>query len=252
MIYDENHISIEDDTDVAFTEDVLERYEAYGWHTQRVDWTRTGEYVEDVQELLRRAARREGRNRQAVHHLAAHHHRLPGAEEAEHRQDPRLGPGRRGSRGLKKVLGFDPEQCLPGRRGRPGPHPRGAGPRRRGPQRMAGSVRGVAVGQPRGRRPARARRGPEAPRRTRRRPAGLRSRQGRLHPRRVRQGPERASARSCPSCGAAPPTSPSPTTPPSKARPRSSRPPAQPRPGRATRTAGSCTSASANTPPRRS
>src|SRR6478752_7761601 len=51
VIYDENHISIEDDTDVAFTEDVLARYEAYGWHTQRVDWTRTGEYVEDVQEL---------------------------------------------------------------------------------------------------------------------------------------------------------------------------------------------------------
>jgi transketolase len=51
VIYDENHISIEDDTDVAFTEDVLKRYEAYGWHTQRVDWTRTGEYKEDVQEL---------------------------------------------------------------------------------------------------------------------------------------------------------------------------------------------------------
>ncbi|GAA3279317.1 transketolase [Paenarthrobacter aurescens] len=51
VIYDENHISIEDDTDVAFTEDVLKRYEAYGWHTQRVDWTKTGDYVEDVQEL---------------------------------------------------------------------------------------------------------------------------------------------------------------------------------------------------------
>ena len=51
VIYDENHISIEDDTDIAFTEDVLKRYEAYGWHTQRVDWTKTGEYVEDVAEL---------------------------------------------------------------------------------------------------------------------------------------------------------------------------------------------------------
>ncbi|MFJ4029407.1 transketolase [Paenarthrobacter sp. NPDC089989] len=51
VVYDENHISIEDDTDIAFTEDVLKRYESYGWHTQRVDWTRTGEYVEDVQEL---------------------------------------------------------------------------------------------------------------------------------------------------------------------------------------------------------
>ena len=51
VVYDENHISIEDDTDIAFTEDVLQRYESYGWHTQRVDWTETGEYVEDVQEL---------------------------------------------------------------------------------------------------------------------------------------------------------------------------------------------------------
>jgi transketolase len=51
VLYDENHISIEDDTDISFTEDVLARYEAYGWHTRRVDWTRTGEYVEDIEEL---------------------------------------------------------------------------------------------------------------------------------------------------------------------------------------------------------
>ncbi|GAA1117159.1 transketolase [Arthrobacter flavus] len=51
VLYDENHISIEDDTDIAFTEDVLGRYEAYGWHVQRVDWTKTGDYVEDVEEL---------------------------------------------------------------------------------------------------------------------------------------------------------------------------------------------------------
>ncbi len=37
LIYDDNHISIEDDTNVAFSEDVCKRYEAYGWHTQRVD-----------------------------------------------------------------------------------------------------------------------------------------------------------------------------------------------------------------------
>ncbi|GAA5228613.1 transketolase [Paeniglutamicibacter antarcticus] len=51
VVYDENHISIEDDTDVAFTENVLGRYDAYGWHTQRVDWTKTGNYVEDLAEL---------------------------------------------------------------------------------------------------------------------------------------------------------------------------------------------------------
>ena len=51
VIYDSNHISIEDDTNIAYSEDVLKRYEAYGWHVQRVDWTKTGEYVEDVAEL---------------------------------------------------------------------------------------------------------------------------------------------------------------------------------------------------------
>jgi len=53
VIYDANQISIEDDTDIAFTEDVAARYEAYHWHVQTVDWKKTGEYVEDVAELHR-------------------------------------------------------------------------------------------------------------------------------------------------------------------------------------------------------
>jgi transketolase len=52
VFYDSNHISIEDDTDIAFSEDVAARYAAYGWHVQTVDWTRTGGYVEDVDTLL--------------------------------------------------------------------------------------------------------------------------------------------------------------------------------------------------------
>jgi len=36
-LYDDNHISIDGSTDLAFTEDVLERFSAYGWHTVRVD-----------------------------------------------------------------------------------------------------------------------------------------------------------------------------------------------------------------------
>ncbi|MEO8907482.1 MAG: transketolase [Microbacteriaceae bacterium] len=52
VIYDSNQISIEDDTNVAFTEDVKARYEAYHWHVQTVDWKKTGQYVEDVHELF--------------------------------------------------------------------------------------------------------------------------------------------------------------------------------------------------------
>ncbi|NBT86474.1 MAG: transketolase, partial [Alphaproteobacteria bacterium] len=51
VIYDSNQISIEDDTNIAFTEDLTARYEAYGWHTQTVDWKKTGNYHEDIAEL---------------------------------------------------------------------------------------------------------------------------------------------------------------------------------------------------------
>jgi transketolase len=50
-IYDSNQISIEDDTNIAFTEDVAKRYEAYGWHVQIVDWKKTGQYIEDIAAL---------------------------------------------------------------------------------------------------------------------------------------------------------------------------------------------------------
>ena len=38
LIYDQNFISIEDDTDISFSEDVAKRYEAYGWNTETIDW----------------------------------------------------------------------------------------------------------------------------------------------------------------------------------------------------------------------
>ncbi len=62
VVWDDNHISIEDDTLVAFTEDVCARYEAYDWHVQRVDWmSPDGSYDEDVKALDKalRAAKAE-------------------------------------------------------------------------------------------------------------------------------------------------------------------------------------------------
>ena len=52
VFYDQNHISIEDDTHVSFSEDVAARYAAYGWHVQHVDWRTPHGYVEDVDALL--------------------------------------------------------------------------------------------------------------------------------------------------------------------------------------------------------
>ncbi|MFG2012986.1 transketolase [Micromonospora sp. NPDC048868] len=57
VIYDDNEISIEDDTRIAKSEDVAARYEAYGWHVQTVDWRAgdadQGDYHEDVEALYR-------------------------------------------------------------------------------------------------------------------------------------------------------------------------------------------------------
>ncbi|EPD57892.1 MULTISPECIES: transketolase [unclassified Streptomyces] len=36
LLWDDNHISIEGDTETAVSEDTVKRYEAYGWHVQRV------------------------------------------------------------------------------------------------------------------------------------------------------------------------------------------------------------------------
>jgi transketolase len=52
LLWDDNHISIEDDTRIAFTEDTVARYAAYGWHVQRVDWLADdGSYDENVEAL---------------------------------------------------------------------------------------------------------------------------------------------------------------------------------------------------------
>ncbi|HEY0870254.1 MAG TPA: transketolase [Acidothermaceae bacterium] len=52
LLWDDNHISIEDDTNIAFTEDTVARYAAYGWHVQRVNWLDdNGSYHENVAAL---------------------------------------------------------------------------------------------------------------------------------------------------------------------------------------------------------
>ncbi len=52
LFFDDNQISIEDNTVIALSEDVLARYEAYGWHTQHVAWRQSGkDYKEDLDAL---------------------------------------------------------------------------------------------------------------------------------------------------------------------------------------------------------
>jgi len=51
-IYDDNHISIDGSTDLAFTEDRAKRFEAYGWHVQKVD---DGNDVEAIDKAIKAA-----------------------------------------------------------------------------------------------------------------------------------------------------------------------------------------------------
>ncbi len=51
VVYDDNRISIEDNTNIAKSEDVAARYEAYGWHVQRLSWRTDDGYKEDVPAL---------------------------------------------------------------------------------------------------------------------------------------------------------------------------------------------------------
>src|SRR5262245_56662805 len=51
-LYDDNHISLDGPTSLAFTEDVLKRFDAYGWHTQRV---RDGNDLLSIEQAIRAA-----------------------------------------------------------------------------------------------------------------------------------------------------------------------------------------------------
>ena len=55
--YDDNHISIEGDTELSFTEDVGKRYEAYGWHVQNLARTSTLDRIEQRRSTSAKARR---------------------------------------------------------------------------------------------------------------------------------------------------------------------------------------------------
>lgn len=52
VLYDANQISIEDDVNIAFSEDVVSRYASYGWHVQTVDFGPAESYTEDADTLM--------------------------------------------------------------------------------------------------------------------------------------------------------------------------------------------------------
>ncbi|MDA4894483.1 transketolase [Streptomyces sp. MS2A] len=111
-IYDSNQISIEDDTNVAFTEDVAARYAAYGWHVQVVDWKKSGEYVEDVAELHAAitAAQGETDRPSLIILKTIIGWPSPGKQNTGKIHGSALGADELAA--TKKVLGFDPEKTF--------------------------------------------------------------------------------------------------------------------------------------------
>ncbi|USR80237.1 transketolase [Arcanobacterium pinnipediorum] len=111
VIFDDNQISIEDDTVIALSEDILARYEAYGWHTQHVAWRNpdSGDYVEDVAALYNAiAAAQKVTDRPSIIKLStiiawpSPTKQNTGASHGAALGDDEV-------RGLKLALGLDPE-----------------------------------------------------------------------------------------------------------------------------------------------
>jgi transketolase len=111
-IYDSNQISIEDDTNVAFTEDVAKRYESYGWQVQVVDWKKTGQYVEDAAELFAalEAAKGETSKPSLIILRTIIGWPSPGKQNTGKIHGSALGADE--LKATKEVLGFDPEQTF--------------------------------------------------------------------------------------------------------------------------------------------
>ncbi|WP_264786217.1 transketolase [Aquiluna sp. KACHI24] len=111
VIYDANQISIEDDTNISFTEDVAARYRAYGWQTLEVDW-RKGGYKEDVSALY--DAIREAQletDKPTLITLRT----IIGWPSPEKQNTGKIHGSKLGAEelaGLKVALGFDPEKSF--------------------------------------------------------------------------------------------------------------------------------------------
>ena len=108
-IYDDNDITIEGSTDLAFTEDVTARFTAYGWQVIEVDWRGDGEYHEDLAALHEAlaAARAETSRPSLIRLRTIIAWPAPTMQGKASTHGAKLGTAE--VAGLKRVLGLDPE-----------------------------------------------------------------------------------------------------------------------------------------------
>ncbi len=112
VIYDANQISIEDDTDISFTEDVAARYRAYGWQTLEVDWRKNGNYHEDVAALYEAIEQAKANTDQPTLITLR---TIIGWPSPSKQNTGKIHGSKLGGEelaGLKQALGFDPEQSF--------------------------------------------------------------------------------------------------------------------------------------------
>jgi len=113
LVYDQNHISIEDDTSIALSEDTAARYAAYGWHVQRVDWrSEDGSYEESVAALARAfdAAEAETERPSFIVLRTVIAWPAPNAQNTGKSHGSALGADEVAA--TKKLLGFDPSKTF--------------------------------------------------------------------------------------------------------------------------------------------
>ncbi|MBX7555073.1 transketolase [Streptomyces sp. NPDC004232] len=110
FVYDDNHISIEGDTATAFSEDVLKRYEAYGWHTQRIEPTAEGDVDPEALYRALRAAQAETARPSIIAMRTIIAWPAPNARNTEASHGSALGADEIAA--TKRLLGFDPEQTF--------------------------------------------------------------------------------------------------------------------------------------------
>ena len=113
VLYDDNSISIEDDTNIAKSEDVAARYEAYGWHVQRLSWRQAEGYHEDVQSLYDaiQTARQNTTQPSFISLRTIIAWPAPDAQNTGAAHGAAL--GEKEVAATKKVLGFDPAVSFP-------------------------------------------------------------------------------------------------------------------------------------------
>lgn len=108
VLWDDNHISIEGDTETAISEDTLKRYEAYGWHVQRVPQQENGDLDPKALHKALRAAQAETGRPSFIAARSIIAWPAPNAQDTEAAHGSALGEEEVAA--TKKVLGFDPEQ----------------------------------------------------------------------------------------------------------------------------------------------